>query len=177
MELRMEADGRVALGWAGRPRLLGFELCLRLRGAPIRDGDLAATPWEEGRGADRFGAFRAFRRLRRWEGTDLLGETLFLYEGALRHEVRFLQDLSGLQGSPDFWDPAVLLPLFTAEGDLRHFLCTFGLDGAAGDYPGGYWPEAHEGRVKGAFRENRSAPSSSTGTRGRWPSRPGSSSS
>ena len=147
MELWVEEDGWVALGWAGKPRLWGFERCLWLRGTRLGNAELVATPWEEGMGTDQFGSFRSWRRRLFWDGEEILAEELFLYAGALRYEARFLRDLSGLRGSLDFLAPAVVLPIFTADSALNYFLCTFGLDGAGGEYPGGYWPEARWGKV------------------------------
>ena len=73
-------------------------------------------------------------------------------------EAEFLAEFSGLQGSLDYMDPAVVLPVFLPAPELFYFLCTFGLDGAAGEFPGGYWPEARVGKVAEGFPKRPWAP-------------------
>ena len=73
-------------------------------------------------------------------------------------EAEFLTEFSGLQGSLDYMDPAVVLPVFLPAPELFYFLCTFGLDGAAGEFPGGCWPEARVGKVAEGFPKRPWAP-------------------
>ncbi|MBC7221984.1 hypothetical protein H5T56_03265 [Candidatus Bipolaricaulota bacterium] len=158
MEVTLHGDGHVELILAGKTILRGFDFLLRLQGATLSSKDFLASPWEESLGSDKFGAFRCLKRRLSHEGTELLEERLFLYDGALRHEIRFLTEVSGLLGSRDFLDPAVWCPLFFPAPEASYFLCTFGLDGEGGDYPGGYWPEARWGKVGQGFPPKPFAP-------------------
>ncbi len=158
MNVLVHEDGHVELVLAGKTILRGFDFFLRLHGAALSVKDLVASPWEEHRESDQFGAFRCFKRRLFLEDAELLEERLFVYDRVLRYEVRFLTEISGLLGSRDFLDPAVWCPLFFPSSEASYFLCTFGLDGEGGDYPGGYWPEATWGKVGQGFPARPFAP-------------------
>ncbi|MCS7217316.1 MAG: hypothetical protein NZ924_06640 [Candidatus Bipolaricaulota bacterium] len=146
MEVWVREDGTVVLGWAGRAQLVGFGVQLRLREGALGRPDLSGPAWAERQGVDALGPFRSWHRALRL-GPVPLEERLFLYEGIARHEVHFPHGVSGLRGSRDFREPAVRVSLFALAPQASYFLCTFGLDGEGGDYPGGYWPEARWGRA------------------------------
>jgi len=158
VEVSIEKNGQVKIGWAGKTKGTGFAWALRLRGGRLTSRDIGATPWVEEQGADCFGTFRSWRRSFLWKGKELLEDRVFLYEGALRHEIHFPHGLSDPQGSRDFLRPAIWVSLFSPASDLAYFLCTFGLDGEGGDFPGGYWPEARFGLVSQGLPQKPFAP-------------------
>ncbi len=158
MGLEVNVDRQVTLGWARNAKILGFDLRLNFFEACLRGENLVAAPWEERQGIDHLGVFRTWRRNLSWKDQKLLEEHIFLYEDAVRYEVAFPQGLSNLKGSRDFFKPAVIAPLFSFTCDSAYFLCTFGLDGESGGYPGGYWPEAYWGRVTEGFPQKPFAP-------------------
>lgn len=151
MELVVREDGHIEMSWAGKPRLKGFGLVINRQKTPLKLQDLAATPWEKTTGTDVFGQFQLWQRRLAHGGVEILEERLYVYPESVRHEIRFLAELSDLWGSLDFCNPGVWLSTFVPASECAYFLCTFGLDGKGGEYPGGYWPEAMWGKVGQGF--------------------------
>ncbi|MFN3346910.1 MAG: hypothetical protein ACK42E_03760, partial [Candidatus Bipolaricaulaceae bacterium] len=158
MEVVVQEDGKVRLIWAGKTRVTGFDLAIRLREGHLQPGDLETTPWEKIGGTDGFGHFSLWRRRLTHSDRAIIEERLYVYPQALRHEIHFLREITDLQGSRDFCAPAVWVSAFIPAEDCSYFLCTFGLDGEGGDFPGGYWPEALWGKVGQGFTSKPFAP-------------------
>jgi len=142
MDACVREDGGIDLVFAGKAVIRDLTFRLRLRGSSLSAKELKATPWEEISGSDALGNFRSLRRKLSYGEDKLFEEQVFVYEGAVRYELRFRSEIDGLLGSPDFRDPAIWAPLFTLSPNASYFLYTFGLDGEGGEQPGGYWPEA-----------------------------------
>ncbi len=147
MDVVVQEDGRVELIWAGKTRLTGFDLVLRRQEGPLTRENLETTPWEKSGGTHDFGSFSLWRRRLIHNDGEMVEERLYVYPEALRHELHFLTEVTDLRGSLDFCAPAVRVSTFIPAEECSYFLCTFGLDGKGGNFPGGYWPEALWGVV------------------------------
>ena len=154
MNLFFRKDGAVELGFRGKVWLRGLDLYLRRAGQVLTLRDFQASPW-----TNEHHAKREVRRCRLSLNDEEVLELRVVRENEiLRVEAEFLAEFSGLRGSLDYTDPAVVLPMFFPASDLFYFLCTFGLDGTAGEFPGGYWPEACLGKVAEGFPRKPWAP-------------------
>ncbi|MGQ9700795.1 MAG: hypothetical protein ACUVQS_07105 [Candidatus Bipolaricaulaceae bacterium] len=154
MKASLGEDGELKIGHKGRAFLWGLDLRLRRAGRVLTLPDFQAGPWvEEPREEGQVWHCRL--SLGAEEALEL---RIIAVDQALRVEAEFLGDFEGLQGSLDYRHPPVIIPVFTVEQDLSYFLCTFGLDGAAGEFPGGYWPEARWGKVAEGFPQKPWAP-------------------
>lgn len=120
---------------------------LRLAGKVLGPEDFLSSSWEPFSGTDAVGRFWGFRRRLFLDGAPFLEIRALSYGDVAKVEGEFLTEVQGVCGSLDFQDPAVIFPEFRVPPGLSFFLCTFGLDGAYGEHPGGYWPKALFGRV------------------------------
>jgi len=154
MNLLFREDGQVELGFRGKIWLQGLDLRLRRAGKVLTLRDFQAGPWTEEHRAGK----RVWRCRLSLNDEEVLEFRVVRENEILRVEAEFLAEFSGLRGSLDYTDPAVLLPVFAPAPDLSYFLCTFGLDGAAVEFPGGYWPEARLGKVAEGFPRKPWAP-------------------
>jgi hypothetical protein len=154
MDVFLRENGAVELGFLGKVWLRGLDLYLRRAGKVLTLRDFQAGPWREEFREGR----RIWRRRLSLEDEEILEIRVRKEDQVLRIEAEFLTEFLGLQGSLDYTDPAVILPVFLPSPELSYFLCTFGLDGAAGEFPGGYWPEAQLGKVFEGFPQKPWAP-------------------
>lgn len=139
-------DGDVEIWISGKPVIHGFSVLFRTRNETFSSADFHVTPWEMSAGTDDFGPFQDYFRFLSRE-TVRLKERIRSYPNAMHYEVQFLTDFPELSGSLEFLEAAVWCPVFKPDPNRSFFLCTFGLDGQGGDFPGGYWPEAFVGKV------------------------------
>jgi hypothetical protein len=154
MDVFLRENGAVELGFLGKVWLRGLDLYLRRAGKVLTLRDFQAGPWREEFREGR----RIWRRRLSLEDEEILEIRVREEDQVLRIEAEFLTEFSELQGSLDYTDPAVVFPVFLPDPELSYFLCTFGLDGAAGEFPGGYWPEARLGKVFEGFPQKPWAP-------------------
>ncbi len=149
MNFSLGENGVLEIRYGGMLCLQGLDFRLRRGGHVLTPQDFQAEPWETG---------PVWRRRLALGNEEVLELRIIPVNQALRVEVVFLTDFSGLRGSLDYRDPAVILPFFVPNPNLSYFFCTFGLDGAAGEFPGGYWPQALWGQVADGFPQKPWAP-------------------
>jgi hypothetical protein len=128
MYVSFRDDGVWELGFLGKVWLRGLDLYLRRAGKVLTLRDFQAGPWSEEFREGR----RIWRRRLSLEDEEILEIRVREEDQVLRIEAEFLTEFSELQGSLDYTDPAVVFPVFLPAPELSYFLCTFGLDGAAG---------------------------------------------
>lgn len=142
MDIEFSAEKGLEIRVGSRRFLSGLNFYFRFQSGVLTEADLDAGPWEERPDIDALGSYRELRRTYSHEGEPLVELTIQDYGSALLIAGKLLRRLSGLLGSLSFTDPAIVLPGFKVGEGTRFFAWTFGLDGALGRYPGGYWPEA-----------------------------------
>jgi len=154
---RVGDDGRPALVGGDRTWVSSLGFRIPVGGEWVTD-DRATIAWDTLSDVDAFGSHRCWRRTCQHGGDPFLALTLRAYPGAVRVESTLLRPLSGLRPA-DACDAATfLVPRFRFADDVRFLLTTFGLDGADGPYPGGYWPAVIVGRGPGELPRETFAP-------------------